>query len=127
MKVEVVVGEIREDRLVEGKLVGAMERQGVRRASPLCGRILAAGAHLGQQTVNLRATPGWCYAIGIGPPAHLGVNGADHPRFLAFGPQHRLAQMRGGGLAVGAGDADHHHLVGGTTPVLSKPPRRASA
>ena len=39
--------------------------------------------------------------------------GADHAHLAACGFQHALYHVGGGGLALGAGHADHGHLAGG--------------
>ena len=53
--------------------------------------------------------------------------GADHAHLTACGFQHALDHMGGGGLALGAGDADHGHLPGGITEKVAAHQRHGVA
>jgi hypothetical protein len=72
----------------------------------------AIGDHPGERLVqHLGRRRGVRRVVALAAPAV--VDRADHARLVAGGAQHRLDQVRGRGLAVGAGDADQR-----------QPPRR---
>ena len=88
---------------------------------PLAGHLHHAGvaARVGQLAQNALQV----VAFGGGVVQVIVVVGivdavcADHAHLVAAGLQHRLDHVGGGGLALGAGHADHGHLPGGVTEV----------
>ena len=104
VEVEVVLGEVREHGHVEGDAVHAVERERVG------GHLHRHPAHAGRH--HLREQPLQLDRLGRGltrvasPAADDVLDGADDARLEAAGPEERLAEVRRGGLAVRARDAD---------------------
>ena len=110
VEIQVVLGQVREDAHGVGNPVHPVQHQGV--GGDLHHHMGAARLpHLGQQGLQvpglrrgpLRGDHGIAdHVLVRADEAHLG------PQHLL---QHRLQEIRGGGLAVGAGDADHGHVL----------------
>ena len=111
VEVEVVLGESGEDACGVGDRVDPVQRQRVRgdlhrdRVHPA----LAGDGEQRLQVRRLRRGPHRRHPLAGQPRLH----GADHTRPQPGGGETRLEQVRDGGLAVGAGDAEHRHHLGG--------------
>ena len=108
MEVQVVLREIEEARHVERDSVDAPQRQ------RMGGNL---HDHVGHAVVkHLLEEPLQCGRLGSRqvaghrPAVDSGTRGADEPRALAGRQQSALEQIRRGGLARGAGDADDREL-----------------
>ena len=104
VQVEVVLGEVGEAGDVEHHPVHAVERDGVR-GDLHGGGVEAAFAHQGQQGVDVGGLRGGEEA-GDGLPAGQDLDGADQSCLLPEGLQQGVDEVGGGGLAVGARDAE---------------------
>ena len=111
VKIQMVARQVGEDGGVEVEAVDAAQCQGV--GGDLHGDVRAARAfQFGEQAQQIerfrRRVDRLEHAAG-----QVILDGADHRGGLAGGAQHRIDQVRGGGLAVGPGDAgESEALVG---------------
>ena len=103
VKIQVVARQIGENGGMEMQPVNPAQRQRVR--GNFHGGVRAAGA------LQLREQPHQVQRFRRGihgrqhAPRQMILDGADQRRGVARRPQHRIDQVRGGGLAVGSGDA----------------------
>jgi hypothetical protein len=107
--VEMVLGEVRVDRHGEAGAVDAAQVQPVR--GDLHGHgVDPTRVHPSQQTLQIRALGGGAHArLGLAVDPRL--DRADHPDPDARGGERRLEEVGGGGLAVGARDADDRQVA----------------
>ncbi len=125
VEVEVVLSEVGEDGHVELDAVDAREGQRVR------GHLHRHAAHAGldhprEERLQLeRFRRGLSRVLRL--RAHPVLDGADHPGGPAVRAQQRLHQQRGGGLAVGPGDADHGEPPGRMPVIGVREPRERFA
>ncbi len=118
VEVEVVLAEVRETRDVVTDPVDPVQREGV--ARDLHGaRLDVLLAHHGQQRLQVGRLRRGAHARHppVGDP---GLDGAHQAGGAAGRAQGRLEQVAGGGLAVRAGDAEHHQVVGGPAVHLGR-------
>ena len=111
MEVEVVLAQVGETGDVVTDPVDPVQREGVARDLHRAGLDVLL-AHHGQQRLQVGRLRRGADARhpAVGDP---GLDRADEPGGAARRAQGRLEQVAGGGLAVGAGDAEHQQVVGG--------------
>ena len=110
MKIQVVLGEVRKRAHGKAHRADPLQHQGV--GGDLHHRVGAAGVpHPGEQAVELKALGGGALGVQHLVADHV-LDGADEPHLRPQGLlQHALEQIRAGGLAVGAGNADDGQAV----------------
>ena len=111
VEVEVVAAEVEEDRDVEDDAVDPAHHQRVAAHLHGTGGDVALAHHREQrvQVGRLRGREGGLHLL----PRDPGADGADHAGPDSGALQPALGQAGGGGLALGAGHADHPHRGGG--------------
>jgi hypothetical protein len=107
--VEVVLGQVRERGDREATAVDAPEVESVRRHLHHRG-VDALRAHAAQRGLEVEAL-GRRVARALAHVAVAHLDGADQPDRAARRVQDRLGEIGGGGLAVGARDADEREIV----------------
>ena len=118
VEVEVVLAQVGETRDVVTDPVDPVQREGVARDLHRAG-VDVLLAHHGQQRLQVGGLRRGAHA-GHPPVGDPGLDGADEAGGAAGRAQGRLEQVAGGGLAVGAGDAEHHQVVGGPAVDLGR-------
>src|SRR5690606_23038336 len=111
VEVEVFVGDVGEQRYVEGAAIEAPPagRQRVRGGFDH-GVVAACGDHIAQQCLDF-VRFGGAFAAFVGPLAlrDFEMIGVDHSGGVAARFEYGAGEEGGGGFAVGVGDADDAH------------------
>ena len=121
-----VLTEVGEDTHGEAYAIDAIQRQGV--GGDLHDHVGTAGVgHPAEQLLQLEGLRRGALRVEDFAADHV-LNGADQAH-LGTGLllQNALDEVGGGGLAAGAGDADHGHLAGGVIEPVAGDHRQSAA